>query len=260
MRLRNEDDMFGMDFHGETGGRSPTQFYDFAHVPAEHSEVALRRGLMPEFDAARELEKPAPEPMFRRNARIFDPAEQLQALAVGALGAEGLAQFSRKDQTTLRASKKKQAQEKAMAKAKPAGKRPLSPVLEHEEREEDEGDDEMPIATKKPAAKGKATAKAKAKSKAKASPTETPNRGRGRGRGRGGATGRGKMAVEIETPGPRGDPVEEETPSSASLKKPVKRKAKELQGKDVKGLPLHLREECKKFLNCMACIHVDACT
>ena len=51
------------------------------------------------------------------------------------------------------------------------------------------------------------------------------------------------------------DAAEEETPSSASMKKPQKRKAKEVQPKEVRGLPIHLREECKQFLNCTACIH-----
>ena len=151
MRLRNEDDMHGMGVDGESfAGRSPTQFYDFAYVPADHS-VALNRGLMPEFDAVRGLENPtisASEPICRSNARIFDPAKQLQELAVDALGAEGLTEFSRKDQTSLKASTKRKAQEKAMAKAKPGDKGPPLVPSEQEGMEDDERDEVDVVAMK----------------------------------------------------------------------------------------------------------------
>ena len=115
----------------------------------------------------------------------------------------------------------------------------------------EEGGVEMPAPARKPKAKAKNTAKARASPK-----SGCRGRGRGLGRARGGG-GRGAHMEDLETPEPRGGVVENETPEGASLKKPATKKVRKDQGtKEVKGLPLHLREECKKFLICSYAVHV----
>ena len=151
----------------------------------------------------------------------------------------------------------------------------------------DEFGDHDSDASVEPARKGKGKPKAKAKAKAKATSKPDPSaRGRGRGgrgrggRGRGGRGGggcgrggRGRGGCDkgvssktcnddhdnedevLETPEPRGGAPPEETPLNdpCAAKTSRKRKASDKEpagakaAKVVKGLPLHLREECKKF-------------
>ena len=258
--LRNEDDMLGMSLgtFRKYCGRSPTQFYEPSAMPSvAPAQPALKRALIPEFDAAQGQDVDLPDAPAGKglHGTCFSPAAAMEGLASEVLGPETSDGLTRKDQNALKAAKKKKAQEKAMAKSKGKAVSSEAPVHEdHDEMGEEEEDMEPEVPNPKKTRKPKAKAKANPKPKCKAA--ATPKGGRGSGRARGRGRGRGQ-SHEVETPehrGPAVPEVPEETPPGAADKQPIrKRKAGDKPpalAKKVKGLPTEQREECKKFLTC----------
>ena len=219
------------------------------------------------------------------NAGSFSPATLLNKIGIDVFGNGVDITLSRKDQNALKDAKKRQAQKKAMAKSKNKANSEMDGhAMDAVEMEEgcDKFDPHDSDESLEPVSKGKGKPKAKAKAKAKATSKANPSsggrgrggRGRGgRGRGGRGRGGRGRGASKtcgddgddeddreqdevLETPEPRAAPPPEETPLDdlRLAKTNRKRKASDKEpaggskaAKVVRGLPLHLRDECKKF-------------
>ena len=178
--LRNEDDMLGMSLgtFGNYCGRSPTQFYEPSAMPSvAPAQPALKRALIPEFDAAQGQDVDMPDAPAGKGLQgtCFSPAAAMEGLASEVLGPETSDGLTRKDQNALKAAKKKKAQEKAMAKSK--GKAVSSEAPVHEDHDDMGEEEDMepevpnPKKTRKPKAKAKANPKPKGNSGQASSPS-----------------------------------------------------------------------------------------